>query len=208
MKWFSMSDQPYSPDLNSWAVLTALQNLVHSAEDSFPPSPRLAECQRLLLTAETSCYWYWTGQEVWDVQVSLAANRATELLADVASELIRRDTNGPTIFPPWTQPSNPGGKAFGPRGLIDAPRQATLYTFIDDVCGIESAEVVISSGSEQRRLKLKHLGSYPTRTGARRTAGYYSLELPTGLGDIRYFIQAMDGRGNCARSSVEQVFLP
>src|SRR5512133_162978 len=29
MKWFSRWDQDYSPDLNSWAVLTALQNLVH-----------------------------------------------------------------------------------------------------------------------------------------------------------------------------------
>ena len=33
MKWFSRYDQPYSPDLNSWAVLTAFQNMVHALED-------------------------------------------------------------------------------------------------------------------------------------------------------------------------------
>ena len=27
-----------------------------------------------MLTAETSCYWYWTGQHVWDQQVTNAAN--------------------------------------------------------------------------------------------------------------------------------------
>ena len=36
MKWFSRYDQPYSPDLNSWAVLTAFQNAVHSLEDAEP----------------------------------------------------------------------------------------------------------------------------------------------------------------------------
>ena len=27
-----------------------------------------------MLTAETSCYWYWTGQTIWDQQVTNAAN--------------------------------------------------------------------------------------------------------------------------------------
>ena len=49
MKWFSRYDQPYSPDLNSWAVLTAFQNAVHTLEDSEPDHPELAEAIRLLL---------------------------------------------------------------------------------------------------------------------------------------------------------------
>lgn len=32
MKWFSRYDQAYSPDLNSWAVLTAFQNRVHTLD--------------------------------------------------------------------------------------------------------------------------------------------------------------------------------
>lgn len=54
MKWFSRYDQPYSPDLNSWAVLTAFQNVVHALEDSEPSHSMLHEATRLLLTAETS----------------------------------------------------------------------------------------------------------------------------------------------------------
>lgn len=208
MKWFSRWDQPYSPDLNSWAVLTALQNLVHSAEDLLPGSAKLEECQRLLLMAETSCYWYWTGQEVWDAQVTLAANRVTEMLADDLAQLKRRDSDGPTIFPPWTQPSNPGGKGWGSGGLVDAPREATLYTFIDDICGIESAEVVVLGESGTKRLALQNRGAYPTRTGARRTANFYSASLPVGLGMVRYYIEAKDGRGNGCKSSVERIFLP
>ena len=63
MKWFSRYDQPYSPDLNSWAVLTALQNVVHSLEDAGQSG--LDDINWLMLAAETSCYWYWTGQHVW-----------------------------------------------------------------------------------------------------------------------------------------------
>ncbi len=74
MKWFSRYNEPYSPDLNSWAVLTAFQNAVHALEDAEPDNADLESAVRLMLTAETSCYWYWTGQQVWDEQVTNAAN--------------------------------------------------------------------------------------------------------------------------------------
>jgi hypothetical protein len=208
MKWFSMWDHDYSPDLNSWAVLTAVQNLLHSAEDCLEPSPTLDVCRRLLLMAETSCYWYWTGQQVWDEQVTSAANRVTVMLADFVDVIARRDSLGPTIFAPWTSPTNPGGKAWGQGSLVDAPRQATLYSLIDDVSGISSADVVIRSLSGERRVPLLDRGPYPCRTAAQRTAHYFSVELPIGLGSVRYFIDAVDRRGNRSRSSVEQVFLP
>ncbi len=81
-KWFSRVEQDYSPDVNSWAVLTGLQNVVHALEDIDPDSSRLASAIRLLQTAETSCYWYWTGQDIWDAQVTEAANLAYSLLAE------------------------------------------------------------------------------------------------------------------------------
>ncbi len=208
MKWFSRWDQDYSPDLNSWAVLTALQNLVHSAEDTLGEHATLDHCQRLLLMAETSCYWYWTGQEVWDAQVTAAANSATAMLASALDGILRRDPLGPTIFPPWTSPSNPGGLAWGQGGLVEAPRQATLHCFIDDICGVASAEVVLRSEAGERRVKLTDLGPYPCRTGAMRIAHRFSVLLPVGLGQARYFIEAVDGRGNRSRGSVEHVYLP
>jgi hypothetical protein len=208
MKWFSRWDQAYSPDLNSWAVLTALQNLIHSAEDCIRDSPGIEECQRLLLMAETSCYWYWTGQEIWDSQVTNAANRATSLLSGSLDAIQRADQWGPTIFPAWISPPNPGGKSWGPGCLVDAPRQATLHTLIDDVSGIRSAVVVIRSEKGERRLPLVDLGLYPCRTGASRSAHHFSVELPIDLGPVRYFVEAVDGRGNLSRGSVDHVYLP
>jgi len=208
MKWFSRWDHDYSPDLNSWAVLTALQNLVHSAEDSLEKSPSLAHARRLLLMAETSCYWYWTGQDVWDAQVTEAANAVTATLTGSLEELVRRDSTGPTIFPPWTSPTNPGGKAWGHNGLVNAPKQANLHCFIDDICGVASAEVVLRGAAGERRLALTDLGPYPTATGAQRSAHHFTLQMPTGLGQVRYFVEAIDRRGNLSRGAVEQVYLP
>ena len=109
-KWFGMYDQPYSPDLNSWAVLTALQNLAHSMED-FSSNKALAdEISFLMLTAETSCYWYWTGQDQWDFQVTNASNKAWHLAGSELENIKNNDKNGPTIFAPWVTPENPGGQ--------------------------------------------------------------------------------------------------
>jgi hypothetical protein len=128
MKWFSRYDQPYSPDLNSWAVLTAFQNVVHALEDAVPGKPWLDDISRLMLTAETSCYWYWTGQHIWDQQVTNAANMPgygmvkSEVDALLAAG---KDRTGPTIFAPWVTPENPGGKRWGQGCLLDAPREGT-----------------------------------------------------------------------------------
>jgi len=207
-KWFSMQDAEYSPDLNSWAVLTALQNLVHSLEDRGLGSAELEVAVRLLLLAETSCYWYWTGQELWDRQVTEAANRAIDVLGALVDRAEQLDLTGPTIFPPWTQPANPGGQAFGNNCLIAAPRSATLHTLIYDLAGVSSASVVLRSARGEERLALRDLGAYPSRTGARRTAHHFVAELPVDRGDVRYFIEAVDGRGNQSQGSLERLFLP
>jgi hypothetical protein len=47
-------------------------------------------------------------------------------------------------------------------------------------------------------------GPYPSQTGARVTADYLTAELPVGAGDVRYYIEAEDGRGNCSRGALER----
>ncbi len=208
MKWFSRWDQDYSPDLNSWAVLTALQNLLHSLEDMGESSPEFDRAERLLLMAETSCYWYWTGQDVWDAQVTEAANLAHSLLCSKLEMLRQGDRSGPTIFPPWTHPTNPGGKAWGQGGLVDAPRQGTVDTLIADISGIQSAEVIVRSDSGEQRIRLVDFGAYPSRTGAKTTAHHFAALLPIGLGDVRYYVEAVDQKGNLSRGSLERTYLP
>lgn len=209
MKWFSRYDQAYSPDLNSWAVLTALQNRIHTLEDAEPERPELAEASRLLLTAETSCYWYWTGQSVWDRQVTEAANRALDLIAPALQALVSAggDRTGPTIFGPWVTPENPGGKRWGQGCLIDAPRQGLVHAFVADCSGLKRVELVLRTAEGERHLPMRSLGPYPSHTGARVTADYLTAELPVGAGDVRYYIEAEDGRGNCSRGALERIFL-
>jgi hypothetical protein len=160
---------------------------------------------RLLLTAETSCYWYWTGQEIWDRQVTDAANLAFSIVkSDIANIA---DKTGPTIFPAWITPENPGGKAWGAGGLVNASRESTLHTFIYDVSGIDNVSLFIRSDGKEIRLPMKSHGPYPSQTNPTYTATYFTAELPVGIGDIRYFIEATDMKGNRSVSSLERIFL-
>ncbi|WP_431065592.1 glycosyl hydrolase family 57 [Methylotuvimicrobium sp.] len=205
MKWFSRYDQSYSPDLNSWAALTALQNLVHTIEDSAPEHAALQEASRLMLTAETSCYWYWTGQDVWDKQVTEAANKGWQLLGSAVKQV--GDRTGPTIFAPWVTPENPGGDCWGQGCLKAAPREATLHTFIHDLSGLKRTTLVLRTASGEKRLDLNNHGPYPSHTGASVSADYCTASLPVGAGNVRYYIEAEDSRGNVSRSALERIYL-
>lgn len=209
MKWFSRYNEPYSPDLNSWAVLTAFQNVVHSIEDARPDSADLDFMTRLMLTAETSCYWYWTGQPVWDQQVTNAANlgygRAKGLLDAILAA--GQDRTGPTIFAPWVTPENPGGKKWGQGCLLDAPGEGIVHTFVYDISGLKRVTLVLRAASGETAMAMADRGPYPSQTGAQVTANYFTASLPVGAGDVRYYIEAEDRRGNVSRSALERVYL-
>ena len=209
MKWFSRYDQPYSPDLNSWAVLTAFQNVVHALEDALPGKPWLDDISRLMLTAETSCYWYWTGQHIWDQQVTNAANAGYDKVKSAVDAVLAagRDRTGPTIFAPWITPENPGGKRWGQGCLLDAPREGTVHTFVHDIAGLKRVTLVLRAATGETRLAMTDNGPYPSQTGAAITAHYYTANLPVGAGDVRYYIEAEDGKGNVSRGALERVFL-
>ncbi len=209
MKWFSRYDDPYSPDLNSWAVLTAFQNMVHSLEDAAPDTPGLDAATRLMLTAETSCYWYWTGQDVWDRQVTDAANLAYRSLKSAVDSLVSagRDRTGPTVFPPWVTPENPGGKRWGQGCLVDAPREGIVHVFVHDVSGLERVDLVLRGAFGEKTVHMTDHGRYPSRAGARVSANYLTAPLPEGAGDLRYHIEAEDGAGNVTRGALERVFV-
>jgi hypothetical protein len=217
MKWFSRYNEPYSPDLNSWAVLTAFQNVVHALEDLDPQHPALPDAIRLMLTAETSCYWYWTGQHEWDQQVTNAANKGYAMVRDAIETMTGKgggkkrggkggDRTAPTIFAPWVIPENPGGKTWGQNCLKDAPREGVVHTFVSDISGLARVELVVRTAGGEKRIPLDNHGPYPSQTGAAITADYCTASLPVGAGDIRYFIEAEDARGNVARTTLERVY--
>ena len=206
-KWFSRLEHDYSPDINSWSVLTMFQNVVHTIEDLEPGSIKLAAAIRLLQTAETSCYWYWTGQDIWDSQVTAAANHAYALLQAELQRAHGRDQTGPTIFPPWVIPANPGGYCWSERGVVPASRAATLFTLVADISHVRNVDVVLRHDSGEMKLPLVNCGPYPSRTNASRAAQLFRVELPQGLGNVRYSLKAMDGLCNSSQSSLERIYL-
>ncbi len=207
-KWFSMYDQPYSPDLNSWSVLTALQNCIYTVQDAGNGGGDIDRAVRLLLTAETSCYWYWTGQEIWDRQVTDAANAAMSIIRSDLDKVISsgKDKTPPVIFPPWVTPENPGGKTWGQGCLKDAEKVGTVHTFVYDASGLSSVVLILRVNGKEERITMNG-GAYPSRTSPTVTGEYYTAKLPQGAGDISYYIEAVDKKGNKAVSSLERIFL-
>jgi len=208
-KWFSWAEKDYSPDLNSWAVLTAFQNIVHSMEDSGQDQALCNQLKRLLYTAETSCYWYWTGIQVWDAQVTNAANRGLALAGELMAQLGQIDTTGPTIFVPWVRPANPGGKDWGNNCLKDAAKEATINTFVYDLCGIETVRLCYRTGKSEQwhQLSMQDKGLYPSQTNPAVIANHYQTILPAGSGDVEYYIDAVDNKGNRSESPLARVYI-
>jgi hypothetical protein len=208
-KWFSWADQDYSPDLNSWAVLTAFQNVVHSLEDVQLDAEFINTLKRLLYTAETSCYWYWTGQSGWDAQVTQATNKGITMAQTAIANLLKakQDQTGPTIFVPWVRPANPGGKDWGPGGLVNAAPQATFHTFVYDISGIKRVTLHYHKvdSKTKKKVAMENKDTYPSQTNPAIIATRYQAVLPAGTGNIRYFIEAVDKRGNVSYSPVGRI---
>jgi hypothetical protein len=204
-KWFSRAEQDYSPDLNSWAVLTAFQNQVHTLEDAALDNNLINELKRLLYMAETSCYWYWTGQEVWDRQVSNAAHKGAQIAANISV----KDKTGPTIFLPWVRPANPGGQDWGQGGLSPAPREATLKTLVYDISGLKHVTLHYRKAEAKswKKMPLQDLGPYPSRTQPAAIAHLYQAILPAGSGHVHYYVEAEDGQGNKSESPLARIFI-
>ena len=72
---------------------------------------------------------------------------------------------------------------------------------------MKRATLVLRADRTEKRMVMDDRGPYPTQTGAAVTANYYIAPLPVGAGDVRYFVEAEDGRGAVARSALERVYL-
>jgi len=66
---------------------------------------------------------------------------------------------------------------------------------------------VLRTPAGESRLVMRNQGPYPSLTGARVTADYFTANLPVGAGDVRYFIEAEDRLGNLSRGALERIWL-
>ncbi|MEQ8768973.1 MAG: carbohydrate-binding protein [Phycisphaerales bacterium] len=152
-KWLGgdVSAGAVSPDINSWAALTAARAWVAQLEwfDAVDPaSPAdldaiiagagtpAQRAWRWVLIAQASDYWYWDGTEVWDSNVTRASNEACAIVDAQIGSASFPDEVPPTLFVPQREPYNPGGTEFG---NTVQPSDFEVWTLAADYTGISSA---------------------------------------------------------------------
>ena len=217
----------YSPDVNSWAVMVAATNRVKTAGSLAPSGPEQALAWRRLSVGLASDHWYWDGTEIWDSNPTRAANEACAAADGV---IARGGADGvpPQVFLPQREPYNPGGREWGPR---DEPADFTVWTLVHDVSGL--AQVTLhwrldqdgtnALGDDENETfaggpgvgPWQALAMQPDPLPAPRTnpqpahrAERFAARL-SGLGGrlVDYWVEAVDARGNAARSSIQHVFV-
>src|SRR6476660_935099 len=122
-KWLGdPNSSGWSPDRNSWAVLTAAKNRVFTADDIAPYSSTsniikgigsaTDKASHVLVQAESSDHWYWDGTQVWDSNVTRGSNLAVAQANTVISGFTGVEHTPPTVFVPQRDSYNPGEYEF------------------------------------------------------------------------------------------------
>ena len=208
----------YSPDRNSWSVITATSNIVKTAEQMNPSSQNTKEAIDFLLVGETSCYWYWDGTEDWDTHPTRASNLATAKAMTVINS--GNDLTAPSIYHPQRKPYNPGATEWS----VIQPRDFTVWTYVFDISGLSSVQLKYRTVSAANNIDLianktfaggAGVGSWQTvemkdtaitsHTTMSPTykANQYSAKI-TGQKNtlVDYYVEATDTKGNIARSMI------
>lgn len=220
----------YSPDRNSWAVMTAAANRVHTAAAALPAatpaevldgSTAIGRAWRALLTGQTSCYWYWDGAEGgrWDAHPTRAANAAAAAVEPLLAAG-SRDIVPPTIYPPQREPYNPGEIEWGATPM---PEDVEVWTYVDDVSGLARVDLwyrpdddgVLDDANDLYLSRPWCVLPMTATPAAPRTdpapavvADRYGALL-AGLGGhfVDYFVEAQDRAGNVASSPIRHVWI-
>ncbi|WP_428389350.1 hypothetical protein [Mucisphaera sp.] len=140
----------WSPDRNSWAVLTAAKNRVYTADDKVPAASldhiingtgsATERAWHTLLQAQASDHWYWDGTEVWDSNVTLGSNEAAWYADQVLAGGVGEETTPPTVFVPQRESYNPGGMEWGPGA---EPSDFEIWTLAYDVSGLTRVDLKV-----------------------------------------------------------------
>jgi len=220
----------YSPDRNSWAVVTAATNHVLTAEALSPHTAVSGILDgngsdtdlawRWLLVGQTSCYWYWDGAEdgIWDSHPTRAANEAVTFAERAITSAGGSDTVGPTIYPPQREPYNPGGYEWS-----DTPERTDfdVWTYVYDRAGIASVRLlyridgdgcrdvtneVYDSGGWYEKDMEATAPAPQTDPSPTVAADLYLATVDAGTGVlVDYYVAAVDTQGNETRSDIRHV---
>ncbi len=203
-KWNGDPNGGYSPDRNSWGVVTAAKNWVFTAQEQAPGNANTDTAWKHLMNAETSCYWYWDGQSNWDSKPTMACN--TAITAAQSAVNVANDATPPTIFLPQREPYNPGSKEWG----TEQPKTFKVWTYVYDVSDLSSVilEYRINGGGWQSSAMTgtsiaSQTTPQPTFKAKEYNASITCNELPTSC--VEYRVVATDTKGKVAISPTQHV---
>lgn len=222
LKWNGDEEDGYSPDHNSWGVMTAAANYVRTAVKAAPSDPDVKKAHEYLLMGQTSCYWYWDGTENWDSKTAVASNLAINLVKGKVSN----DQTGPSIYHPQREPYNPGATEWEKQ----MPSDFTVWTYVYDLSGLSSVKLKyrvdkdgknpINSIQNETYAGGDEVGEWQEIEMTPKTiasiqnpqplfkADEYSAKI-TGLKDVLvdYYVEATDTKGNVAKSIILHVYV-
>ena len=224
LKWNGDPTAGYSPDRNSWSVITAASNIVKTAEQINPSSADTKTAWDYLMTGETSCYWYWDGTEDWDAKPTRAANMATARAINIVNS--GTDLTPPSIYHPQREPYNPGATEWGTTMASDF----TVWTYVYDFSGLTSVKLKyrtdkdglnpLTSNQNETYVGGDEVSAWQELPMTSKTIGSTTILKPTykadefsaqiiGLKDtlVDYYIEAIDTKGNVARSFISHVWI-
>jgi hypothetical protein len=216
----------YSPDRNSWGILTAAKNFVKTAQNISPNSQNTQLAVMYFLNAQSSDYWYWDGSlnGIWDSHPARACNLAIPYAQTIISQ--GQDLTPPTIYLPQRDPYNPGGTEWG----IQMPSDFKVWTYVFDISGLQSVKL-------KYRLDLDGYNSWQTNhnetyIGGSDVTDWFELSMSgidigsqtnptplfkakeysamiTGLTNklVMYYVESIDNLGNIARSPIREVWV-
>jgi hypothetical protein len=216
----------YSPDRNSWAVVTAAKNFVFTAEQVNPMAAGTVNAWKYMLNAEASDYWYWDGAQdgIWDSHPTRAANQAVQVAQPVIAG--QTDLTGPSIFIPQREPYNPGGTEWG----IAQPSDFEVWTYVYDVSGLGSVVLKVrvdadgvlpvSSPANDTYAGGAGVGAWSSIACTASDIASRTNPLPlyraqryagqiTGITEslLDYYVEATDSHGNVSRSPIQHVWV-
>lgn len=153
----------WAEDARNWAVITAAQNRVDTAEqiarsrgesidisDILNPGASTSAAERAwhyFLASLNSGYMYYGTALDMEVKPTIACNEAVEHADAVINSPGAADTTPPTIWLPQRFPWNPGSINFGPaHGYQQRANNGDfwVYTFVHDVSGIAGGGAAVT----------------------------------------------------------------
>ncbi len=188
----------WAEDIRNWAVITAAQNHVDTAEqistdnglpvriaDVVSPSATSRPAERawhFFLGALNSGYMYYGTSLDFEVKPTIACNEALQHTAQVIPTGV--DQTPPTIWIPQRFPWNPGSVNFGsPHGFVPTvmPTDFHVWTFVDDVSGVSSVTLKYRIDADGKNpLDDYHNETYDGRPTSAGTPGDWTSLPMTG----------------------------